>query len=197
MRDTGRARATRNWLAGRHDHVESCAECRARQQRERQYLERLRGAAVPEASEDLTARLLARTGQLAAERAASERTAEAEREQTAPAATAPAATAPAPALLHLRHLQRRNGPWRNAPTRPAQRKYWTQRNGRARRTPPGPAIVRGPRTGSRQDTPCRVGQGPRDRFAGPPPPRVHTAPVAAARACRCLLSAEPSPLWPS
>ncbi|WP_167467853.1 hypothetical protein [Arthrobacter oryzae] len=46
----------------------SCAECRARQQRERQYLERLRGAAVPEASEDLTARLLARTEQLAAER---------------------------------------------------------------------------------------------------------------------------------
>src|SRR6476660_9238518 len=85
--------ATRKRAAGLHDHVESCAECRARQQRERQYLERLRGAAVPEAREDLTARLLARTGQLAAERAASERTAAAEREQTAPAATAPAATA--------------------------------------------------------------------------------------------------------
>ena len=88
--------ATRKWAAGRHDHVESCAECRARQQRERQYLEKLRGAAVPEASEDLTARLLARTGQLAAERAAAERTAEAEREQTAPEAAVPAATAPAP-----------------------------------------------------------------------------------------------------
>ncbi|SDK56412.1 hypothetical protein SAMN04487916_101472 [Arthrobacter sp. ov407] len=50
--------------------MESCAECRARQQRERQYLEKLRGAPVPEASEDLTARLLARTGQLAAETAA-------------------------------------------------------------------------------------------------------------------------------
>ncbi|MGO4803540.1 hypothetical protein AB4089_00245 [Arthrobacter sp. 2MCAF15] len=50
----------------------SCPECRARQQRERQYLEKLRGAAVPEASEDLTARLLARTGQLAAERSAAE-----------------------------------------------------------------------------------------------------------------------------
>lgn len=71
----GRAGATRKWAASRHDHVESCAECRARQQRERQYLEKLRGAAVPEASEDLTARLLARTGQLAAERAAAERTA--------------------------------------------------------------------------------------------------------------------------
>ena len=56
------------WAAGRHGHVESCAECQARQQRERQYLEKLRGAAVPEASEDLTARLLARTEQLAAER---------------------------------------------------------------------------------------------------------------------------------
>lgn len=51
-----------------HRHVESCPECRARQQRERQYLERLRGAAVPEASDDLTARLLARTQELAAER---------------------------------------------------------------------------------------------------------------------------------
>src|SRR6478736_7806297 len=58
--------ATRKWAAGRHDHVEACAECRVRQQRERQYLERLRGAAVPAASEDLTARLLARTGELAA-----------------------------------------------------------------------------------------------------------------------------------
>lgn len=69
----GRPGATRKWAAGRHDHVESCAECRARQQRERQYLEKLRSAAVPEASEDLTARLLARTEQLAAERATAER----------------------------------------------------------------------------------------------------------------------------
>lgn len=80
---TGRARiGATKWAAGRHDHVESCAECRARQQRERQYLEKLRGAAVPEASEDLTARLLARTGQLAAERAAAERKAPAEPERT-------------------------------------------------------------------------------------------------------------------
>ncbi|WP_346959599.1 hypothetical protein [uncultured Arthrobacter sp.] len=47
-------------------HLERCSACRERQQRERQYLERLRGAAVPAASEDLTARLLARTGALAA-----------------------------------------------------------------------------------------------------------------------------------
>ena len=48
--------------------VESCARCRSQQHRERQYLARLHGAAVPEASDDLTARLLARTEQLAAER---------------------------------------------------------------------------------------------------------------------------------
>ncbi|WP_346780697.1 hypothetical protein [Arthrobacter sp. ES3-54] len=70
--------------------MESCAECRARQQRERQYLEKLRGAAVPEASEDLTARLLARTGQLAAERAAAERTSPAELEAPERAAPEPA-----------------------------------------------------------------------------------------------------------
>lgn len=52
---------------GSRRHLESCPACRARQQRERQYLQRLRGAAIPEASEDLTARLLARTEQLAAE----------------------------------------------------------------------------------------------------------------------------------
>lgn len=57
---------------GDHGHLESCAQCRAQQQRERQYLERLREAAVPEASDDLTARLLARTQQLAAERQARE-----------------------------------------------------------------------------------------------------------------------------
>ena len=53
-------------------HVESCPVCRARQQRERQYLERLRGAAVPQASDDLTSRLLARTQELAAERHAAD-----------------------------------------------------------------------------------------------------------------------------
>lgn len=55
-----------------HGHLQSCSECRAQQQHERQYLERLREAAVPEASDDLTARLLARTHQLAAERPAPE-----------------------------------------------------------------------------------------------------------------------------
>lgn len=48
------------------DHVRTCAECAAAMQRERQYIERLRDAAVPPASEDLTARLLSRTRQLAA-----------------------------------------------------------------------------------------------------------------------------------
>jgi hypothetical protein len=82
--------------------VESCAECRARQQRERQYLEKLRGAAVPEASEDLTARLLARTGQLAAERADPADTAEmmgtAERLDTAATAHPQGARRRAPRL---------------------------------------------------------------------------------------------------
>ncbi len=49
----------------RRKHLDRCTACRSRQQRERQYLERLRGAAVPAASDDLTARLLARTGALA------------------------------------------------------------------------------------------------------------------------------------
>ena len=48
------------------DHVQTCAECAAALKRERQYIERLRDAAVPPASEDLTARLLARTQMLAA-----------------------------------------------------------------------------------------------------------------------------------
>ena len=56
-------------LLGCHDprrrHLESCDECRQRLRRERQYLERLRGAEVPSASDDLTARLLARTEELA------------------------------------------------------------------------------------------------------------------------------------
>nr|WP_091558969.1 hypothetical protein [Arthrobacter sp. ok362] len=81
--------------------MESCAECRARQQRERQYLEKLRGAAVPEASKDLTARLLARTGQLAAERAAAEQTDSAD-----PQLTAPERAAPAPADPQLTALER-------------------------------------------------------------------------------------------
>lgn len=46
-------------------HLQSCTECAAAVHRERQYIERLRGAAVPPASDDLTARLLARTQVLA------------------------------------------------------------------------------------------------------------------------------------
>ncbi len=48
-------------------HVRSCGECAAAVRRERQYLERLRDAPIPPASDDLTARLLARTRELAAE----------------------------------------------------------------------------------------------------------------------------------
>ncbi|WP_427130051.1 hypothetical protein [Pseudarthrobacter sp. S9] len=65
--------ADRKRAGGIREHVDSCAECRAQQGRERQYLERLRGAPVPEASDDLTARLLARTEQLATERPTTER----------------------------------------------------------------------------------------------------------------------------
>lgn len=49
------------------EHLQHCQECRAALNRERQYLERLRGAAVPEASQDLTARLLQHTQRLANE----------------------------------------------------------------------------------------------------------------------------------
>jgi anti-sigma factor RsiW len=48
------------------DHLQSCGECAATVKRERQYLQRLREAAVPPASDDLTARLLSRTELLAA-----------------------------------------------------------------------------------------------------------------------------------
>ena len=55
--------------AARHprtpDHVRQCTECAAALRRQRQYLERLREAAIPAASDDLTARLLAQTQQLA------------------------------------------------------------------------------------------------------------------------------------
>lgn len=50
------------------NHLHSCGECAAAVHRERQYIERLRQAEVPPASDDLTARLLARTQQLAAAR---------------------------------------------------------------------------------------------------------------------------------
>ncbi|WP_181884816.1 anti-sigma factor [Arthrobacter sp. RT-1] len=58
-------------LGGRHQrtssHLASCHECASAVRRERQYLERLRDAPIPPASDDLTARLLARTSELAAE----------------------------------------------------------------------------------------------------------------------------------
>lgn len=54
---------------GRHpqttDHIRACAECAGALHRQRQYIERLRAAAVPTASDELTARLLLRTQQLA------------------------------------------------------------------------------------------------------------------------------------
>ncbi|WP_458781535.1 anti-sigma factor [Arthrobacter sp. D3-16] len=57
-------------LSRRHQrtasHIQSCHECASALRRERQYLERLRGAPIPPASDDLTARLLARTQELAA-----------------------------------------------------------------------------------------------------------------------------------
>ncbi|WP_346927112.1 hypothetical protein [uncultured Arthrobacter sp.] len=49
----------------RRRHLESCEDCRLQLRRERQYLERLRGAEVPVASDDLRARLLAHTEELA------------------------------------------------------------------------------------------------------------------------------------
>ncbi|WP_461187250.1 anti-sigma factor [Arthrobacter sp. Z4-13] len=48
-------------------HIQSCPECASAVRRERQYLERLRDAPIPPASDDLTARLLARTRELAAQ----------------------------------------------------------------------------------------------------------------------------------
>jgi anti-sigma factor RsiW len=48
-------------------HIQSCPECASAVRRERQYLERLRDAPIPPASDDLTARLLARTQGLAAQ----------------------------------------------------------------------------------------------------------------------------------
>ncbi|WP_232481357.1 hypothetical protein [Arthrobacter sp. YN] len=49
------------------DHVQECTDCSNALRRERQYLERLRGASVPEASQDLAARLIQHTERLANE----------------------------------------------------------------------------------------------------------------------------------
>ena len=90
----------------RRRHLARCAECRVRQQRERQYLERLRGAAVPAASDDLTARLLARTGELAAGPEDARQT------QSAPPDAAPAAVIGPGAVPGPQARQAR--PWRLA-----------------------------------------------------------------------------------
>jgi hypothetical protein len=50
---------------GTPDHVRECTECGVALRRQRQYIEKLRDAAVPAASDELTARLLLRTQQLA------------------------------------------------------------------------------------------------------------------------------------
>lgn len=55
---------------GTPEHARHCADCAAALHRQRQYLERLRDAAVPAASDELTARLLLRTQQLAMQPAA-------------------------------------------------------------------------------------------------------------------------------
>ncbi|MCT9870060.1 hypothetical protein [Paenarthrobacter aurescens] len=61
----------RTLVALRHtrlpEHLQVCAECRNALHRERQYLERLRGASVPEASQDLASRLIQHTERLAKE----------------------------------------------------------------------------------------------------------------------------------
>jgi hypothetical protein len=48
-----------------HGHLRGCSECQAAVLRERQYLERIRRAAVPEASQDFTNRLIEHTQRLA------------------------------------------------------------------------------------------------------------------------------------
>lgn len=67
----------KRWLesrrARRHEHRDSCTDCALQQRRQRQYLERLRDAEIPRASDDLTARLLARTPELASEQPAGPR----------------------------------------------------------------------------------------------------------------------------
>lgn len=66
-------------------HLAECLECMSVVRRERQYLERLRDAPIPPASDDLTARLLTHTSQLAAR----------------PALAAPSATGPRLAVRAL------------------------------------------------------------------------------------------------
>ncbi|MGF6833957.1 hypothetical protein QF015_002132 [Paenarthrobacter sp. TE4293] len=64
-------RSRRTLAALRHtrnpEHLQVCTDCSNALRRERQYLERLRGASVPEASQDLAARLIQHTERLANE----------------------------------------------------------------------------------------------------------------------------------
>ncbi|WP_432393817.1 hypothetical protein ACRQ5B_10930 [Pseudarthrobacter sp. L19] len=83
-------------------HLQRCAGCRRRQAHERQYLQRLRNATVPEASGDLTARLLARTSEMAQQPGAT-RTGTAQPETARPEAeTRAAPTVPSPPARNAR-----------------------------------------------------------------------------------------------
>ncbi|MFJ5693447.1 hypothetical protein ACIP9X_06295 [Arthrobacter sp. NPDC093125] len=70
LKDLGKAAASFPLAGTQHpgtpEHADQCADCAAAFRRQRQYLERLRDAAVPAVSDDLTERLLLRTRELAA-----------------------------------------------------------------------------------------------------------------------------------
>lgn len=70
LKDLGKAAASLPLAGTQHpgtpEHAGQCADCAAALRRQRQYLERLRDAAVPAVSDDLTERLLLRTRELAA-----------------------------------------------------------------------------------------------------------------------------------
>lgn len=70
LKDLGKAAASLPLAGTQHpgtrEHAKHCADCAAALRRQRQYLERLRDAAVPAASDDLNERLLLRTRELAA-----------------------------------------------------------------------------------------------------------------------------------
>ncbi len=70
LKDLGKAAASLPLAGTQHpgtpEHADQCADCAAALRRQRQYLERLRDAAVPAVSDDLTERLLLRTRELAA-----------------------------------------------------------------------------------------------------------------------------------
>jgi hypothetical protein len=70
LKDFGKAAASLPLAGTQHpatpEHADRCADCAAALRRQRQYLERLREAAVPAVSDDLTERLLLRTRELAA-----------------------------------------------------------------------------------------------------------------------------------